>query len=218
MVSNPKIPDNLDELLGLEEFLEFNDTIKECLIQDDNLKNFELDEVIVSYCKFKNVSFNESNLPKGTYNDVIFENCDFSSANLEKSTFKRVVFNNCKLTGTILNNSYFENVSFTSVEVVITGIAPSSILDDTNCSSDIFSKCNLNGASISGITFKNLEFEDCDLSETNFTTTHMNGLDLRSCDISGIITYIDDLKGVILTSAQSLSFIKLLGITVIDDE
>ena len=49
MVSNPKIPDNLDELLGLEEFLEFNDTIKECLIQDDNLKNFELDEVIVSY-------------------------------------------------------------------------------------------------------------------------------------------------------------------------
>ena len=95
---------------------------------------------------------------------------------------------------------------------------PSIILDDTNFSSDIFSKCNLNGASISGITFKNLEFEECDLTETNFTNTNMNGLDLRSCDISGIITYIDDLKGVILTSTQSLGFIKLLGITVIDDE
>ena len=44
----------------------------------------------------------------------------------------------------------------------------------------------------------------------------MNGLDLRTCDISGIITYANDIKGVILTSRQSLNFIKLLGITIID--
>ena len=52
--------------------------------------------------------------------------------------------------------------------------------------------------------------------DSNFSKTSMNGLDLRSCDISGIVSYLEDIKGVILTSEQSLTFIKLLGITIID--
>ena len=79
-----------------------------------------------------------------------------------------------------------------------------------------FIRCSLKSSSFSNITFKNLDFSDCDMEETNFSNTSMNGLDLRTCNISGLITYAKDIKGVILTSEQSLAFIKLLGITIID--
>ena len=112
MVLQPKIPDSLDVLYSVSEFLEFNDTIKECTIQDDVLKDFTLDELVIAYSKIKNVTFESSNLPKSYFNDVIFENCDFTSTNFEKSTLKRVKFINCKFAGTLFTSSYLENVSF----------------------------------------------------------------------------------------------------------
>ena len=57
MISQPKVPDSLDTIYGIEEFLEFNDTIKECHIQDDVLKDFSLDELIISYSKVKTLIF-----------------------------------------------------------------------------------------------------------------------------------------------------------------
>ena len=70
--------------------------------------------------------------------------------------------------------------------------------------------------SLSNLILKNTEFEKCNLCETNFTNTSLSGIDLRTCDISGIITYANDIRGVVLTRDQSLAFIKLLGITIID--
>ena len=90
------------------------------------------------------------------------------------------------------------------------------ILNDSNFINAEFIDCNMKEAQISNITFKNIDFNKCDLTESNFSKTSMNGLDLRSCDISGIVSYLEDIKGVILTSEQSLTFIKLLGITIID--
>ena len=72
MISQPKVPDSLDTIYWIEEFLEFNDTIKECHIQDDVLKDFSLDELIISYSKVKNVNFSNSNLPKEYLKIVIF--------------------------------------------------------------------------------------------------------------------------------------------------
>ena len=152
MISQPKVPDSLDTIYGIEEFLEFNDTIKECHIQDDVLKDFSLDELIISYSKVKNVNFSNSNLPKAYFNDVIFENCDFSLVNLEKSTFKRVVFINCKFTGTVLTGTYFDNVSFKNSYML--GI----ILNDSNFISAEFIDCNMKEAQLSNITFKNYNF------------------------------------------------------------
>ena len=121
---------------------------------------------------------------------------------------KRAVF--IDITTISCNNSYIENVSFKD------SVQNDIIFDCTNFVSVEFNKSSLKNSSFSDITFRNLEFNDCDLSFANFSNTLMSGLDLRSCNISGIITYAKDIKGVILTSEQSLAFIKLLGITIID--
>ena len=91
-----------------------------------------------------------------------------------------------------------------------------AVFDGSSINSTEFSKSSLEQAILSNVTFKSVDFNSCNLQESNFSNSSMSGLDLRTCDISGIITYANDIKGVILTSQQSLSFIKLLGITIID--
>ena len=55
MISKPRVSDTLDILYELRDFLEFNDKIKDCLIQDDVLSEIKLDELIIVNCKMKNV-------------------------------------------------------------------------------------------------------------------------------------------------------------------
>ena len=55
MISNPRVSDSLDILYELNDFLEYNDKITACIIQDDSLNDFKLDELVISNCKFKKI-------------------------------------------------------------------------------------------------------------------------------------------------------------------
>ena len=50
MISKPRVSDSLDILYELKDFLEYNDEIKECIIQDDVLNDTKLVEFIISNC------------------------------------------------------------------------------------------------------------------------------------------------------------------------
>ena len=48
MISKPRVSDSLDILYELKDFLEFNDSIKNCIIQDDIVDNVKLDELVIA--------------------------------------------------------------------------------------------------------------------------------------------------------------------------
>ena len=112
MLSGPRLPIELDVLFDPTGYLKYSDKIDSCRIQNEEITNFELDEVILSKSYFKNVKFSGTILPKCEVEDVVFDSCDLTGINFEKSTFKRVLFKNSKLTGAIVSSSYLDNVKF----------------------------------------------------------------------------------------------------------
>ena len=52
------------------------------------------------------------------------------------------------------------------------------------------------------------------VSKTLFGKTKLNKIDFSKCNIEGIITYTEDLKGCFMNENQALSFIKILGINI----
>ena len=112
MLSGPRLPIELDVLFDPTGYLKYSDKIDSCRIQNEEITNFELDEVILSKSYFKNVKFSGTLLPKCEVEDVVFDSCDLTGINFEKSSFKRVLFKNSKLTGAIASSSYLDNVKF----------------------------------------------------------------------------------------------------------
>ena len=112
MVTGPRVPQELDVLFEPLGYLKYSDKIENCRVENEEITNFELDELIISKSYFKNVKFLGSSLPRCEAEDVIFQGCDLTGINLEKSSFKRIVFKDCKLTGALLTSSYLENVLF----------------------------------------------------------------------------------------------------------
>ena len=64
-----------------------------------------------------------------------------------------------------------------------------------------FNDCNLESSSFMNLEkIKNLCFNDCSLKECEFFKVSLNGIDLRTCNISGIRIGLEELRGVIVTS------------------
>ena len=52
------------------------------------------------------------------------------------------------------------------------------------------------------------------MSQTQFSNTHLTGIDLSSCDIEGIAVSLNDVKGLVITQMQALNLLYLLGIKI----
>ena len=78
----------------------------------------------------------------------------------------------------------------------------------------LFEKCDLSNSSFTECKLKNTYFELSKLIQTQFFKTKLKGIDISTCEISGIITTFEDIKGLTVNNFQAIELSKLLGIII----
>lgn len=78
----------------------------------------------------------------------------------------------------------------------------------------IIKQSDFSGSSMQEIKFKEFYLKDTNLTGTSLFRTKLQGIDLSTCMIEGIVVKIEDLKGCIVTAIQALSLAELMGIII----
>ena len=165
------------------------------------------EEIEFEKCVFKNCKI-VGNLERASFHDIIFENCDFSNCIFKEGSFIRVEIKNCKMVGCdfsdsriyhfTCNESNFEYANFSN----------------TNFEGVLFENCDLSSVAFSECKFKNVYFEKSKLIYTQFFGTKLNNVDVTSCEMYGIVTKMEDIKGFIVNNFQAIELSKLMGIVI----
>ena len=120
----------------------------------------------------------------------------------------RVEFRECKLVGanfiaTSLQNVLFENCFASYIN-----------LSSSKLKKVIIQECDFSNASLVETKIDNVEICETVLVLALIMHTNLEGLDLSTCDISGIKVNSESLKGVIVNENQAIALIRLLGVDV----
>ena len=62
--------------------------------------------------------------------------------------------------------------------------------------------------------FKNIGFENCDLTEARFVDTSLSGIDISSSHFEALSIKREDLEGCIVSSVQAIQMASLMGLIV----
>lgn len=131
----------------------------------------------------------ESILERTCFYNVVFENCDFSNTNFQNSDFMKVKFINCKLVGCKFIDAIFSEVTMNNNNLQY------SDLYHTEWKHVNSKKNNYTSASIQECHFKHVIFDlDC-FRQAQLFKTKLKEIDFSSCDISGIVVDIGDIRG-----------------------
>lgn len=169
---------------------------------DLNCEEVEFEKCVFKDCKIK------GSFEKAVFHDVIFENCDFSNCIFREGSFIRVEIKNSKMVGCDFSDSRVYHMS--SIETTY----EYANFSNTNLEDVIFDKCDLTYAAFSEAKLKHVYFEKDKLIQTQFFNTNLNHIDISTCDMSGIIVRLEDLKGLIVNEFQAIELSKLIGIEI----
>lgn len=145
--------------------------------------------------------------------DCAFLGTDFAGMQLAKAAFQRVRFASCRAVGAYFTEAAFRNATFDDCQLAYANFGLSRLSDVS------FSACDANHASFGYATFSNVQFSRIKLSGAEFFGAKLKGIDLRTCQIDGIVLADrTELAGATITPLQALDLIHLLGVTVAEAE
>lgn len=207
------------KVVYLEETDKLLQEIEFAILEEIDVKNKEFKEIDInqtikiekvefSCCKFTDCKLLYANMNGVYFTDTIFENCDFSNASFEKSNFVRCQFHNCKLIG-----ANFVEANFYHVRIV------NCVANYCNCTmakleNVLLGQTLFRSASFEEVILNKVEYDECDLRQSQFFKTKLKGIDFSNSIIEAIVVSIEDLKGVIVNSLQALELTKLLEIKI----
>ena len=169
-----------------------------------------MEDLELKGCVFQNCRILGSKLSNISAWDCSFRSCDFSNCAMEEGYFQRCEFLGCKLIGanaygTVLKDVYLEdcnckmwNLSSATVKTVA------------------FNRCDCSAALFRQWTRKEkeLSFHESRLSGCNFFGTSLNGVDLSTASIDGLILEGVELKGAVIADHQAIDLVGLLGVKI----
>ncbi len=128
---------------------------------------------------FDKVSFKETVLLKGEYENCTFSTCDFSNKDLSNVKFISCKFEHCNLSMALLGNTAFKEVIFTSSKMLG--------LRFDHCSAMAFEitidNCILNNSSFYKMKLKSTAFKSSQLEDVDFTECDLTGAIFDNCDL-----------------------------------
>ena len=74
--------------------------------------------------------------------------------------------------------------------------------------------CDLYQASIIETNLKKTTFHECNLQQCEIQHASLYQIDLSSCDLTNLITTVEDIQGAIIDSFQAASLIHLLKVKI----
>lgn len=214
------IMDNIGELVVVDKINEFISLIK-------LLKN-EGEDIEGKY--ITNLRIEASDLSKIECADNIFEKCVFNKVVFQKSYFKNCYFKNCDFSNCDFSNSTFSNCTFQNVKCLGTDFSE-GVFKDTCIKECVFKyavftfslfnvcdieKSDMSEAYMDNCKLKKLILSDVNLIRANFYKTLLKGIDLRNCQIDGIIlsTEAKELNGAVVEMFQAAELAKMLGVII----
>ena len=163
------------------------------------------DQVVFKSCVFEDVDFSRC-----TFTEVKFMGCRFISCSMERCWLNRCDFISCSAPGLSFQKGRFTSVLLAESQMRYTEFSEASIRDLRA------RKTNLAESLWHDVSLKRSAFESCDLTRADVFRTPLLGIDLSTCDISGIIVSntFRELRGCIVGPEQAVQLAGLLGIQV----
>ncbi len=146
------------------------------------------------------LTFNDTRIERGTYENCIFENCNFTAYELNDYSFIECRFEECNLSNCNLSNSSFKDVIFNGCKML--GIDWSRI--NPFLLKVKFTKCQLNFSVFNNIKFKGSSFFECDLSSSDFTNTSLIEVDIVDCNLDRAVFENTDLQKANLKDSYNI--------------
>lgn len=182
---------------------------------DTHYENNKFPKIVIDTnfygCSFTNIDFSSCDLKEVYFENCKFISCDFSLCTPSRYALKYDEFISCKLMGISFIEDHIEGCLFKETNMKYANFS------DSKLDKVVFDDVNLEESSF--ISLKKLNkvvFNKCNLRLGDFYNTSLNGVDLTSCDITGIKTDLDSLKGLIVTPMQALDLSTILGIVIKD--
>lgn len=217
---------NSDAIENIGEFIVVDDKNDFTLLYEDSKKVGDyLEKKYFTSLEFENTDFSKI---EGVEN--IFEKCTFSKVVFQKSYFKDCLFKNCDFSNCDFDNSNFTNCKFQNIKGLGANFSESIFknIDIKDCmfryavfTSSLFNSCNISETDMSEsyidtCKFKKMNLNKVDLIRANLYKTLLKGVDLRNCQINGIILSNEakELNGAVVEVFQAAELARLLGVVI----
>lgn len=160
----------------------------------------------IEECHFKGIDFKMITLKNLELIDVCFEDCDLSNKEFSTNAFTRVTFKRCKLLGINLSAMALKNVYFEECNLRYLSLIQTKM---TQCS---FEDSDLTEAYFSEDKLVSTELKECSLNKIELRRTSLNSMDISTCEVRGIRTDFESIRGAYIAEYQAIDFISLLGL------
>ena len=163
------------------------------------------DQAIFRSCLFEDVDFSDASLT-----DVRFEACRFISCTMERCWLNRCDFAGCSAPGMSFAKGRLTSVFFGDCQL---GYADFS---ETKVQGLVAESTSLEESAWRDVRLKAARFDECDLARAEFVGTSLVGLDLSTCNISGLVVSntLYELRGCTVSPLQAIELAGHLGVQV----
>lgn len=212
-ILEPQLPPALEAVHSLNAShyatLADGDELEQMLFVNVDFQFDGIAKVAFSGCVFSKCSFTENTDTRHDFVDCLFEGCDLASACFSDSSFFRCSFTLCRTVGTNFSNSSLRHSLFSQCQMKYANFGQSKLTWVKMQNND------LSNASFGDAQLKQFLFDNCILSGVEFFHTSLNGIDLRSSQIDGIILGDrSEIVGAIVTPLQACELALLLGVII----
>lgn len=191
----------------IEEAIQNQEDIQH-YVWEDKKETILAEKLEFFHCHWQNCQCVDSTLTEVSFHQNTFQNCDFSNTDFSGSTFVKTKFVNCKLVG-----CNFTNCSFFQTQIAGSNCAYANLYSSYQ-KEVVWSSSNLTSSVISETKFHQVKWQECNLQKAQLFQTILQGIDFTTCDLSGIVVAIPDLKGVKVNEWQAIELAKLMEIII----
>ena len=174
-----------------------------------DLEFFEFHDVTLEQCTLRGLRAN-----KASFYDSTLHGCDLSGAQLEEAYFARTRLASCKLEGTQLTKSFWRSSRLLACMCRYANFGEAT-LERTS-----LVDCDLREAFLSEMRLKGRTLlEGCNLTRADLFRTSLKGMDLSTCNITGIAVSDThaELRGMRIAPEQAVDLVGMLGVTIVED-
>ena len=182
-----------------------------CGYENHDLENIDFEKTYFKNVLFKNMNFVHVNFHKAQFTNTLFTDCDLSNIDFSQCNFDRCKFVRCKIMGGNFSESVHKDVIFAESNGQYSNFRFSSF------NHTLFDHCLIQSGDFLNSEVKALYFDSCHLNQAMFYNVSLSGVDLRNSDFQTLGVNLEDLKGLIISPDQGLSFLNLLGLDILND-
>jgi uncharacterized protein YjbI with pentapeptide repeats len=113
--------------------------------------------------------------------DAVVERGNFANLAAPELTLSRVVFSGARLTGAEWTRGRLTDVVFRDCRIDLATFA------GTTFDRVVFESCRLGQAEFREALLRSIRFEHCDLTEADLSGVRIDGCELRSCTLDGLV-------------------------------